>query len=69
MNHATRRAIAVVLPLLSIVGLSLALAACETTTQRCMTEREACVEACEGKDKKNDCMNACKDALDKCMAE
>lgn len=69
MNRATRRVSTRVIPLLLIAGLSLALAACETTTQRCMKEREACVEACEGQEKKSDCTNACKDALNKCMSE
>lgn len=69
MNRTARRVIVRVFPLFLVAGLSLGLAACETTTQRCMKEREACVEACEGQEKKSDCTNACKDALNKCMAE
>ena len=68
MNRTTRRAIDRAHSLIFVVGLCLALGGCETTTQRCMKEREACVEACEGKDRKNDCTRACKEALDKCMA-
>jgi hypothetical protein len=52
-----------------VAGIFASLGACQTTTQRCMEEREACVEACKGKEKEGDCNDACGKALNKCMAE
>ena len=55
-----------------VVGVLLGLAGCQTTTQRCMEERDACRKACESKaegQERNTCNDACDDGLNECMAE
>ena len=44
---------------------------CETTTQRCMGEREACRKVCDDKEggERSSCNDACDDSLNDCMAE